>query len=158
MLGVGSRPNQVGGEETGVRHMRAWALLVGALGLHVLDEAFTDFLGFYNPLVMEIRARIAWFPMPTFAFGTWLTGLIGAVVALAFLGPAVRRGAAGTRLASWALSGVMFANGLGHLGGSLYFGKWLPGTTSAPLLLFASGLLARRTWQRGVATRSPARC
>ncbi|MBI3047579.1 MAG: hypothetical protein HYY76_04645 [Acidobacteria bacterium] len=42
----------------------------------------------------------------------------------------------------------MFLNGVGHLAGSAYFGRWLPGTTSAPLVLVASLLLARATWQR----------
>ena len=33
------------------RHAQAWLLLVGVLAVHVLDEAVTDFLGFYNPLI-----------------------------------------------------------------------------------------------------------
>ena len=128
------------------RHMQTWLILVTALAIHVLDEALTDFLGFYNPLVLGIRSRIPWFPMPTFTFGVWLVGLIALVLLLALLAPAVRRGAAGTRFASWVLSGIMFLNGLGHLGGSLYFHRWLPGATSAPLLLVASVLLVRSTW------------
>jgi hypothetical protein len=128
---------------SGRRHMHAWLLLVAGLALHVLDEALTGFLEFYNPLVLAVRARIGWFPMPTFTFGPWLAGLIAGIVILALLAPAVRRGARGTWLASWLFSGVMFPNGLGHLLGSLYFHQWLPGTTTAPLLLLASALLAR---------------
>ncbi len=128
--------------------MSAWLWLVAALALHVTDEALTGFLDFYNPLVLAIRDKISWFPMPTFTFGAWLAGLVVAVIVLALLAPAVRRGAAGTRLASWIFSGIMFLNGLGHLAGSLYFDRWLPGATSAPLLLIASALLARRTWAR----------
>jgi hypothetical protein len=130
------------------RHARAWFALVIAIAVHVADEALTGFLDFYNPLVLSIRSRVPWFPMPTFTFGPWLTGLAAFVVVLACLGPAVRRGAAGTRLISWVLSGLMFLNGLGHLAGSVYFERWLPGATSAPLLLAASVLLARRTWRR----------
>jgi hypothetical protein len=52
--------------------MEAWLLLVATLGIHVVDEALMDFLGFYNPLVLAIRSRISWFPMPTFTFGIWL--------------------------------------------------------------------------------------
>lgn len=132
----------------GQRQMTAWLLLVAALALHVLDEALTGFLGFYNPLVLAIRGRISWFPMPTFTFGTWLTGLIVAVVILALLAPAVRRGAAWTRVASWVFSILMLLNGFGHLAGSVYFQRWLPGATSAPLLIVASVVLARRTWER----------
>jgi hypothetical protein len=46
-----------------IRYMRAWLLLVGALAVHVLDEALTNFLDFYNPLVLSIRSQLPWFPM-----------------------------------------------------------------------------------------------
>jgi len=130
------------------RHMRAWLLLDGALAVHVVDEALTDFLGFYNPLVLSIRSQILWFPMPTFSFWVWVAGLIVLVLVLASLAPAVRRGGVGTGFASWVLSTIMFTNGIGHLVGSIYFQKWLPGATSAPLLLASSLLLARAVWKR----------
>ena len=79
--------------------MQAWLVLVAALAVHVVDEALTDFLGFYNPLVLAIRSRIPWFPMPTFSSRVWLAGLIVLVLVLALLSPAVRRGAAGARVA-----------------------------------------------------------
>jgi len=128
--------------------MHAWLFLVAALALHVIDEAITDFLGFYNPFVLTIRSRLPWFPMPTFTFGVWLTGLALLVVWLAAMGSAVRRGARGTQLASWVLATIMLLNGCGHLAGSIYFERWLPGTTSAPMLLLASVLLMRRTTER----------
>ena len=137
-----------GGDVPSVRHMHAWLLLVGALAVHVVDEAATDFLGFYNPLVLSIRRHIPWFPMPTFTFGVWLAGLLVLVLVLAAFAPAVRRGAKATQFVSWLLSAILFINGLGHLVGSLYFGRWLPGATSAPLLLGASVLLAWATWER----------
>jgi hypothetical protein len=132
-----------------VRHARAWQLLVIALAVHVTDEALTGFLAFYNPFVRAIRARMWWFPAPTFTFGPWLGGLVVLVAVLWALTGAVRRGAAGTRAASWALSALMFLNGAGHLLGSMYFRRWLPGATSAPLLLGASALLAWRTAAAG---------
>ena len=135
-------------ERPAIRQMWAWLALVSALAVHVIDEALTDFLGFYNPLVLEIRSQISWFPMPTFTFAAWLVGLIALVLFLALLAPAVRRGAAGTLFASWILSGIMFLNGFSHLAGSLYYERWLPGVTSAPLLLVTSVLLAHSTWRR----------
>jgi hypothetical protein len=128
--------------------MRAWLLVVAALAVHVVDEALTDFLGFYNPLVLSIRSRIGWFPMPTFTFGTWLAGLFVVVLILVALGPAVRRGGAAIRGASWVLGSIMLLNGVGHLAGSAYFQRWLPGATSAPLLVASSLFLMRATWQR----------
>ena len=136
------------GDSKPVRHVRAWLLLVAVLAAHVIDEAITDFLGFYNPLVLSIRSKIPWFPMPTFTFGAWLVGLSVLVVARALLTPLVRRGTVPTRVACWVLSTIMFMNGLGHLAGSAYFQRWLPGTSSAPLLLAASYLLAYATWDR----------
>lgn len=134
--------------EAADRHARAWLLLDGALAVHVADEALTGFLDFYNPTVIAIRSRASWFPMPVFTFGTWLAGLAAVVVLLAALTSPVRRGGAGTRAASWAFSAIMWLNGTAHLAGSLYFQRWLPGASSAPLLLAASAMLARRTWER----------
>jgi hypothetical protein len=111
----------------------------------VIDEAATGFLDFYNPLVMSIRSEYRWFPMPTFTFGVWLAGLAALVAALAWLARAVRRGAFGTRAASWIFAAIMLLNGVGHLAGSVYFQRWLPGATSAPVLLAASVLLMRAT-------------
>ena len=34
--------------------------------------------------------------------------------------------------------GLMLVNGLGHLGGSIYFRRMMPGAYSAPLLIAAS--------------------
>jgi len=33
---------------------------------------------------------------------------------------------------------IMFLNGVGHLAGSIYLGRWAPGATTAPLLLLSS--------------------
>ena len=73
MSSSSSRSQHANAEAT--RHRRAWFLLVAVLAIHVLDEAMTDFLGFYNPLVLTLRARLPWFPMPTFRFPFWVAGL-----------------------------------------------------------------------------------
>jgi len=131
--------------EHDVRRTRAWLLLVGTLALHVIDEALTGFLQFYNPLVLRIRSRLAWFPMPTFSFDAWLGGLIALIVVLVSLTPIVRRGGVAIRVVSTVFAALMFLNGLGHLAGSVYFGRWLPGATSAPLLLATGVLFIRAT-------------
>jgi hypothetical protein len=123
----------------------AWVGLVAALALHVADEAATDFLGFYNPLVRSIRSSQPWFPMPTFTFDVWLTGLVALIVALAAMTPWIGREGVGARFAAAMLCAIMLLNGIGHLAGSAYFGRWLPGTTSAPVLIVASAWLARVT-------------
>ena len=63
------------GQSSQRRFGHAWVSLTIVLAFHVLDEALTDFLSVYNPIVREARARIGWFPMPEFTFGVWLTGL-----------------------------------------------------------------------------------
>src|SRR5213592_3615388 len=73
---------------------RAWTAMTIALAAHVTDEALTDFLSVYNPIVRAARERFAWLPIPTFTFGVWLTGLAGLIVALLMLAPlAYRRSA-----------------------------------------------------------------
>jgi hypothetical protein len=62
----------------------AWFLLCLAFCSHAADEALTGFLGVYNPTVIAMRARLGWFPMLTYEYRDWLTGLI--VVNIIFLG------------------------------------------------------------------------
>ena len=130
------------------RHARAWLTLVVILALHVMDEALTDFLSVYNPIVLQLRAAWSWFPMPTFTFGPWLSGLTVLVIVLALLTPAIRTGGWLVAGGSFVFGVLMFMNGVGHLAGSVYFGRWLPGATTAPLLLLGSAWLLRTTWQR----------
>jgi hypothetical protein len=117
---------------------RAWVALSLVLAAHVADEAFTDFLSVYNPIVRSARARFGWFPMPTFTFGVWLAGLVVAVGILLLLAPLAYRGLAVVRIAAYPFAAIMLLNGFGHLAGSIYFGRWMPGATTAPLLLAAS--------------------
>jgi hypothetical protein len=130
------------------RHARAWLTLVVILALHVTDEALTDFLSVYNPIVLQLRSAWSWFPMPTFAFGPWLGGLIVLVIVLALLTPGIRAGGGLGTAGSVVFGVLMFMNGVGHLAGSVYFWRWLPGATTAPLLLAGSAWLLRTTFQR----------
>jgi len=135
-----------------VAHRRfgtAWLLLSLALGLHVTDEALTDFLSFYNPLVESLRLRLGWWPMPTFTFGVWLGGLIVAVVALTALSRLAFAGSRWMRPCAYVYGAIMLLNGLGHTVGSLYFGKLLPGLFSSPFLLVASVYLLKVTREMG---------
>jgi hypothetical protein len=120
-----------------------WIALVAALAVHVADEAATGFLDFYNPLVRSVRTTLPWFPMPIFTFRVWLAGLIGLIALLAAMTPWIARRGMGAGVVTLIFAVIMALNGIGHLAGSLYFGRWLPGTTSAPLLLAATVWLAR---------------
>ncbi len=116
----------------------AWVTLCIAFGIHVVDEALTDFLSVYNPMVRAIRARFPLLPLPTFTFRVWLTGLMLAVVVLASLTPFAFRGAGWIRPLALAFGLIMAGNGLLHLVGSVYLRKVMPGTYSAPLILVAA--------------------
>ena len=119
----------------------AWLLLSTALGLHILDEALTDFLAVYNPAVIAIRKRLPLLPLPTFSFPIWLGGLcLGIAVAfgLSFL---AFRGSRVAVVAAYPVAFLMFANGIGHIGASLYRRCIMPGLYSSPLLVAASAYL-----------------
>ena len=124
----------------------AWVALCLALALHVLDEASTGFLSVYNPTVQALRAKLGYWPMPTFQFRDWLTGLVIAVLALLALAPFVFRGARWIRPFFYFFAVVMIANGVGHTLGtifgqtvsSVHFSRPMPGFYSSPVLLAAS--------------------
>ncbi len=116
----------------------AWVGLCVALGIHVADEALTDFLSVYNPAVRAIRSRFPFLPLPTFTFPVWLAGLITVTVLLLALSPAAFRGEPGMRPAAYVFAVVMAGNGLLHLAGSIYLKRAMPGVYSAPLILAAA--------------------
>jgi len=124
----------------------AWGLLCLAFCAHVADEALTGFLDVYNPTVTAMRARLSWFPMPTFWYRDWLTGLIVVNLFLLALTPLAYRNARALRPLAYFYAGVMLLNGMGHtiftaLGrtvSSVHFPRPAPGFYSSPFLLGAS--------------------
>ena len=116
----------------------AWLALTFAFALHVADEAATDILSVYNPTVLAIRARVPFFPMPTFTFGVWLAGLIIAVSVMLALSFVAFRQSARLRYVAYPYAVIMLLNGLGHIGGSIYMKRLMPGVFSSPFLLAAS--------------------
>lgn len=126
-----------------------WLALSGALAVHVLDEASTDFLSLWNPMVESIRERVGWIPLPTFDYATWLGGLIAAVGISVGLSWFVFGGARWIRPLSYFLSIIMLANGLGHIAASVWLGQTAPGTASSPLLLAAAACLLWATRRIG---------
>jgi hypothetical protein len=120
------------------RNVIAWLLMTLSIALHVTDETITDFLPFYNNIVKSLRVNLGFFPAPTFSFEIWFGGLIlGIILCLGFTTYIAQGGKLPRRIAT-ILAVLMIFNALGHLSGSVYFGKILPGARSSPLLLLAS--------------------
>jgi hypothetical protein len=130
----------------------AWLLLCLAFCAHVADEALTGFLNVYNPTVIAMRARLGWFPMPTFEYRVWLIGLILANLIFLALTPMAFRNTPWLRPLGYFFAGIMLLNGLGHtiftvLGHtvpSVQFPRPAPGFYSSPFLLIASVYLLVR--------------
>jgi len=116
----------------------AWVLMISAIAVHVFDETVTDFLLFYNELALNLRGGVGFFPLPTFSFGAWLGGLIAAIIICFALTPLVSRGGRFIRVLTTVLGMLMVANALGHMLGSVYLGRLLPGFWSSPFLLVAA--------------------
>lgn len=138
---------QDGTKASGVSRLGvSWLALTLALALHVADEALTGFLAVYNPTVLEMRSRYAWFPMPTFGFAEWLAGLIALLVVMFALSPLFFRGVRWVRPVAWFMAGLNILNALGHTAGtiagrtvaSIHFSRPMPGFYSSPLLLAAA--------------------
>ncbi|HTK94560.1 MAG TPA: hypothetical protein VL382_02890 [Terriglobales bacterium] len=124
----------------------AWLALAAALAVHVADEALTGFLDVYNPTVLALRAKLGFFPMPTFDFRTWLTGLTLGIVVLALLSPLGFRNVRWGRpllyfvavvLALLNAAGHILGTILGHTVASIHFARPAPGFYSSPLLIIA---------------------
>lgn len=140
------------------RLRRAWLALSVALAAHVVDEAATDFLSVYNPLVRTLRERWSWLPMPTFRFDVWLTGLVVAVLTLLAVTPLVSAGSGLARALALPFAVVVgLLNGLGHLAGSLLLGRWLPGATTAPALIVCGAWLVGEAVTRRQSADEPPR-
>ena len=116
----------------------AWVALAIALGLHVADEATSGFLPLYNSVVGAARESYPWFPLPTFTFSAWLTGLIVGILVLLALSPMVFAGKRIFYPVSYALGVLMTLNALAHMAGSIYLGELAPGALSSPVLLLAA--------------------
>ena len=124
----------------------AWLLLCLAFCTHVADEALTGFLPVYNATVLAMRRQSKWFPMPTFEFREWLTGLIVANVVLLLLTLFAFRNAWWLRPLAYFHAGIHLLNGTGHtlatiLGrtvSSVPVPRPAPGFYSSPLLLAGS--------------------
>lgn len=136
----------------------AWFLFALSVGLHVLDEARTNFLAVYNPTVVALKQKFGWWPMPAFDFRTWLGGLIVFVCFLLLLTPFMSRGARWMRPVAYFLIAIMILNALAHILFSIlgktvepvHFARPAPGFYSSPVLLATSIYLLlqlRRTRQ-----------
>ena len=122
----------------------AWVMLWIALALHVADEASTGFLSVYNPTVLALRARFGFWPMPTFEFGEWLTGLTLGILVLAAFSPFAFRNSRWLRPLFYfcaVVTGIVNALGhtiatvLGHTVSTVQFPRPAPGFYSSLLLL-----------------------
>jgi hypothetical protein len=113
----------------------AWLAAAIALGLHVVDEAATDFLRDYNPVATRIRARLhVPFP-PTFSFWPWLIGLLVVTAILLALTPLAFANERRLRGVAVFLGVIHTFNGLLHIGAAIRLRRRVPGLTTAPLLL-----------------------
>jgi hypothetical protein len=116
----------------------AWILLCITLAVHVVDEAVTDFLGFYNPAVEALRQQWPYFPLPTFTFPVWLALLIFAIVSLSLLSPFAFGKPRRMKILAWAFGIVMLLNGIGHIAISVYLGRAVSGVYTSPLVLISA--------------------
>jgi hypothetical protein len=119
----------------------AWVLMISAIGIHVLDEAVTDFLPFYNGLALNLRESLGFSLLPIFSFEAWLGGLIAGIIICFSLTPLVDRGGRFIRTFATLLGVLMVANALAHMLGSAQLGRLLPGFWSSPFLLLTALLV-----------------
>ena len=125
----------------------AWIGFSITLALHVTDEALTGFLSIYNPTVRALRAQFGFWPMPTFTFAEWISGLSVLIVVMLASSPFAFRNARWLRPLFYVcavVAGLLNALGhavatiLGHTVPSVTFARPAPGFYSSPLLFAAA--------------------
>jgi hypothetical protein len=126
------------------RNALAWVLMISAVALHVLDEVSTGFLPFYNNLAEGLRAVLGFSFPPIFSFETWLGGLIAAIIISFALTHLVVRGGRFIRILTTVVGMLMVVNALGHMLGSVYLGRLMPGFWSSPFLLVTAAYVVLR--------------
>jgi hypothetical protein len=126
------------------KNVIAWLVMMTAIVLHVIDEAMTDFLSFYHHLVVDLRQRLGFFPMPRLSFWLWLTGLIFLIAAGFAFAAVVARGGRVARRLTIVLGILMMLNACCHMIGSAALGRILPGFWSSPFLLIAAAFVVMR--------------
>jgi hypothetical protein len=130
----------------------AWLLLCLAFVAHVVDEALTDFLSYFNATVLTLHGHFPWFPRMDMEFRAWITALIVANAVLLLLTPFAYRNARLLRPLAYFFAAVMLVNAMGHtlttLRGqtvpSVHFSGPAPGFYSSPLLFAAATYLLMR--------------
>jgi len=120
----------------------AWLALAIAFGFHVMDEAATDFLGWYNPTARRIRSHLGGVPFPpVFAFWPWLLGLLAVTGILLGLAPLAYAHVRWLFPVAIVLSVINVGNGLLHIVSAIFLKRRVPGVISAPFLLASAGWL-----------------
>lgn len=133
---------------------RAWVALCLAVVLHCIDEGMHDFLSIYNPTVVELRARLPWYPAPTFTYQNWAAGLIAGLALLLALSPFVYRGLHWARAMAWIFAVLMLVNAVLHVGAtilghtvqSVRVAGPMPGVYTSPLMFIAAIYLLYTLW------------
>jgi hypothetical protein len=120
----------------------SWLTLAVVFGLHVLDEAATDFLAWYNPTARRIRSHLKGIPFPpVFAFWPWLLGLLSITGILLVLAPMAYAHVAWLVPVAIFFSLINIGNGLLHIVAAIILRRRVPGLISAPFLLASAGWL-----------------
>ena len=124
--------------------------LCGALAVHVADEALTGFLDMSNPTVRALREKYPLLFGPTLSFEISLSLLILAVIMLSAASFFVWKGRWAMRPISHVFAVFMLANGLLHIGVSIYMREFVSGVYTSPLLIAAAVVLIvyTRAYQR----------
>jgi len=131
-------------------HVGTIYLLLGlAQAAHSIEEMRTHLYDFFWVVTGLINQRVLSFPQFRMESDTFAVINMSLIALLLATVPAVR---AGRPWALWlaGLAGVIETlNGIGHLSGAVYFGGYVPGAVSAPLLLLLGVALLRELAQAG---------
>jgi len=124
-------------------------LLLGvAQAAHSIEEMRTHLYEFFWTVTGLLHRAVPAFPQFRWQADTFAVVNMALIALLLGTVPFVEAGKRWALALAWVAGVVETLNGIGHLSGALYFGSYVPGAASAPLLLLLGIVLLRELCRR----------
>lgn len=129
-------------------------LLLGlAQASHSIEEMRTHLYEFFWTVTGLLHSAVPGFPQFRMSPETFATINMTLIAALLSTVPAVSAGRRWAVFLAGVVGVIEVLNGIGHLSGAVYFGGYVPGAVSAPLLLLLGIFLLRELARPGALRR-----
>lgn len=126
-------------------------LLAFAQAMHSIEEMRTGLYDFFWTMTGVIHNAFPGFPQFRWDAVTFAVVNMGIITFVLGIAPFVREGRGWALGLAAVVAVIETLNGIGHISAAFYFGGYVPGVASAPLLLILGAVLLRELGRGGEA-------